>query len=121
MTSTSLKLLVVDDESDFRLLLRGYLQRRGYEVTGVGDAESALDLLRRESFDLVLLDNYLPGAMGITVLPKIVALTRAPVIMITGHSAPEARRDAELLGAKGFLSKPFELPALEATLRGALS
>ena len=110
------RVLLVDDEVDLRNLISLHLQARGFEVVGLGDAESAVDRVAAEKFDAVILDNNLPGMMGITALPTILKRGRAPVIMITGHSADEIRADALLLGASCVLKKPLDMEALTATL-----
>ena len=114
------RLLIVDDEAPFRDLLTLFFEERGYQVLGLGDAESALDLVRRETVDAVLLDNNLPGMMGITALPQLRKLSPAPVIMITGHPSEETSRDALMLGAKALLPKPLDFDKLTALLNGLL-
>jgi DNA-binding response OmpR family regulator len=110
------RILLVDDEVDLRNVISLHLETRGFEVVGLGDAETALDRLAAETFDAVILDNCLPGMMGITALPRILKLGKTPVIMITGHAADETRRDALLLGAKELMKKPLDLNALAEAL-----
>jgi len=121
MKMTSPRLLLVDDEADLRTIIAQALEARGFAVVGVGDAETALDRVAAEGFDAVILDNSLPGMMGITALPQLVKRGRAPVLMITGHVTEEIRRDALLLGAAGLFAKPLDVPALVAALRRLIS
>lgn len=116
MAARSLKLLVVEDDSDVVLVLRRILERAGHVVTHAPSAEAGLAALKAGGFDAVLLDNGLPGVMGITALPELVAAASAPVIMMTGHPNEDVEKDAMLLGAKALVGKPFEPGAIEALL-----
>lgn len=113
-------MLIVDDEADFRELIRHGLERRGFDVFGEETAESALDRLGAERFDVVLLDHFLPGVTGLAALPRIARRARAPVILVTGAADAEIHRDAIKQGARFYLRKPFELDALVKVVRGAL-
>jgi len=113
---TSAKVLVVDDETaNIEILLR-CLAQRGHSGVGAENAEEAARALAAGAFDLVLLDHVLPGTTGMQALPRLKALTRAPIHIMSGFSDDDTRRDAELLGAAGFLPKPLELEALFALL-----
>jgi len=113
---TSARILVVDDERpNIEILLR-CLAQRGHAVVGAESAEDAAKRLSEGTFDLVLLDHVLPGVTGMQSLPRLKALTRAPIYIMSGYSDDETRRDAELLGAAGFFGKPIELEALFALL-----
>ena len=112
------RVLVVDDEAPLRDILTRSLARCGFSVRSAPDAETALRELERDAgVDAVVLDNNLPGMMGIQALPLIAKLTPAPVLLITGQPSPETERDALLLGAKGLMPKPLDLAELTATLR----
>jgi len=121
MSAERPRLLIVEDESPLRTALERYFVAQGLDVLGIGDAESALDLLARETVDAVLLDNCLPGMMGITALPRLRRLSGAPVILMTGHATEETARDARALGADGFVGKPLDLPALVSRLRALVA
>lgn len=116
MTTSKLRVLVVDDDEELRARVARHLEEWGFEVLAVGDAEAALELAAVEKVDAVVLDNNLPGMMGITALPKLVKRAKAPVIMVTGHPTDEIRRDALLLGAKLLFVKPLNFSALTAAL-----
>lgn len=116
MAARSLKLLVVEDDSDVVLVLRRILERAGHAVSHAASAEAGLAALKAGAFDAVLLDNGLPGAMGITALPELVAATSAPIVMMTGHPNEDVEKDAMLLGAKALVGKPFDAAAIEALL-----
>lgn len=116
MAARSLKVLVVEDDPDVVKLVRRILERAGHVPTHAASAEEGLAALKASAFDAVLLDNGLPGAMGIRALPEFVAATQAPVVMMTGHPNEDVEKDALLLGAKALVAKPFEPGALEALL-----
>ncbi|MFI5347505.1 MAG: response regulator [Elusimicrobiota bacterium] len=116
MTSMRLRILVVDDEADLRAAIAGLLEQLGHDVFQAGDAESALDRVATETFDGVILDNNLPGIMGITALPRFLKAGVRTVIMVTGHATEEIRQDALLLGAKCLLDKPLDFDVLADAL-----
>jgi two-component system, NtrC family, nitrogen regulation response regulator NtrX len=109
------KILIVDDETGIRESLQGVLADEGYETASVESGEECLKLLRREhSFEVVLLDIWLPGMDGLETLERIRELDDAPeVIMISGHGTIETAVRATKLGAYDFLEKP---PSIEKTL-----
>jgi len=107
---------VVDDERiNVEILLR-CLAQKGHSGVGVESAEEAARALSAGAFDLVLLDHVLPGQTGMQALPRLRSLTRAPIHIMSGYSDDDTRRDAELLGASGFLPKPIEFEAVDALL-----
>ena len=116
MAARSLNLLVVEDDPDVVTVVRRVLERDGHRVTAAASAEAGLAALKAGSFDAVLLDNGLPGAMGIKALPEFVAAGKAPVVMMTGHPNEDVEKDALLMGAKALIGKPFEPGAVEALL-----
>ena len=116
MAVRSLRLLVVEDDPDVVSVLRRLLERDGHVLTTAESAEAGLAALKAGAFDAVLLDNGLPGAMGIKALTEFVAATQAPVVMMTGHPNEDVEKDALLLGAKALVAKPFEPGVVEALL-----
>jgi two-component system nitrogen regulation response regulator NtrX len=103
-------ILIVDDEAGIRQSLKGVLEDEGYKVAAVDSGESCLEALRRRSFDVVLLDIWLPGVDGLETLEKIRDAEEAPeVIMISGHGTIETAVRATKLGAFDFLEKPLSL------------
>jgi len=120
-TSTSNRLLVVDDEENVRASLKAVLQDEGYSVETVGSGPDCLHLLERRNFDLIFLDIWLPGKDGIEVLKEI--RSRRPlqyVIMISGHGTIETAVQATKLGAFDFIEKPLSLEKLLLVLEHAL-
>ena len=108
------RILIVDDERDIRRSLADVLQDEGYETVAVERGEQALELAARETFNLVLLDIWLPGIDGLEVLRQIKQIKpELEVIMISGHGNIDTAVKATKLGAYDFIEKPL---ALEKTL-----
>ena len=104
------QILIVDDESGIRESLQGILEDEGYSSNATASGEECLELLRKSSFDVLLLDVWLPGIDGLETLEKIRALEDPPeVIMISGHGTIETAVRATKLGAYDFLEKPLSV------------
>jgi two-component system, NtrC family, nitrogen regulation response regulator NtrX len=116
-----LNILIVDDEPGIRQSLKGALEDEGYEARVAESGEAGLDLLRKHSFDLVLLDVWLPGIDGLETLQKIREIDGGPeVIMISGHGTIETAVRATKLGAFDFLEKPLSLEKTLILLKNAV-
>ncbi|HSN71313.1 MAG TPA: sigma-54 dependent transcriptional regulator, partial [Steroidobacteraceae bacterium] len=115
-------ILVVDDESEIRSLLKEILSDEGYDVEVAADAGEARSLRARRSPDLVLLDIWMPDTDGITLLRE---WTRppglsCPVVMMSGHGTVETAVEATRLGAFDFVEKPLSLAKLLRTVERAI-
>lgn len=119
--SKRIRLLIVDDEESFVRSLSFALRTEGMDVTGVHSGEDAFLEVRKNQFDVILLDLRLPGADGMEVLDSIRKLDiDVPVIMISAHGDTRAAVKAVKLGAADYLSKPFELDELIHTISTVL-
>jgi DNA-binding NtrC family response regulator len=116
------RILLIDDDTAFSGKLRGELEKRGYGVTWLGRAEGGPDVLATGEFDLVLLDNQLPGMSGTDFLDALrQGGIRVPVILVTGYATADTAIEATKLGAFGYVTKTRELLAeLEPLIRRAL-
>ncbi|MEY4762785.1 MAG: hypothetical protein RLZZ200_2641 [Pseudomonadota bacterium] len=116
------KILVVDDESDIRTLLKEILSEEGYEVEVAADAAQARTARARAVPDLVLLDIWMPDTDGITLLREWsgAATEECPVVMMSGHGTVETAVEATRLGAFDFVEKPLSLAKLLRTVQRAL-
>ena len=113
-----MKILVVDDDATQRELLKGFLDRQGYETLTAQDGSEALKLFEREPVQLVLLDHRMPGIKGDVVLEKMKAMNPAArVIMITAFGDVDMAVTALKLGASEFLEKPVDLSVLLKTIQ----
>ncbi len=104
------KVLVVDDNPDSVTIMRGILENRGYEVVAANTGSEALDLLRREPVDVVLLDVMMPEMNGMEVLQRIKesAVTGdLPVILVTAKTQDEDVLSGYQYGADYYITKPF--------------
>ena len=122
--SKAKKILIVDDDPSFRELLSGFLDGLGYSVEMSADGADALDRLRAEAADLVLLDLELPGMSGLDVLRYLKSEEiDTKVIAISGHEAARdyLGPDGIKLGAEAFLTKPIDLDLLELEITAELS
>lgn len=116
-----LNVLIVDDEPAIRESLEGVLQDEGFQSASAVSGESCLELLHERSFDVVLLDIWLPGMDGLDVLQKIRELENPPeVIIISGHATIETAVRATKLGAFDFLEKPLSADKTLILLKNAL-
>lgn len=113
------RLLLVDDEDMIRDTFSRFLRACGWDVRTAGSAEEALDIAEREGFTAVLIDNVLPGATGMTAIRRLIELTKAPVLLMTGYSGESVDLDAKLLGARAVLRKPLEPADADRALREA--
>ncbi|MBU1320387.1 MAG: response regulator [candidate division Zixibacteria bacterium] len=108
-----LNLLLVDDEEDFRRVTSSVLGRRGFEVTEAANGDDALDAVRDEHFDIVLLDLKMPGKSGIETLKELRKIKpNLPVIILTGHGDFEAAVTTIKLDIVDFLQKPVDIDLL---------
>lgn len=115
-------ILVVDDEESIRSTLSGILEEEGYQVVCADTGADALELIREEVPDLVLLDIWMPGMDGIQTLERIRNLyPDMTVVMMSGHGTIETAVRATRIGAYDFIEKPFSLDKLLITLGNALS
>ena len=111
-------LLVVNDETNFIVLLERILSREGYQVTAVRGSEEALYQLGRKSFDLAILDIKMYPMNGVELLAEI--KRRSPstrVIMVSGNLTDDIREQCIKLGATDCLTKPVQIAELKAVVR----
>ena len=114
------RVLVVDDEDDFRETIVKRLQKRKMTAQGAESGEKALDLIDAQPFDVVVLDVKMPGLDGIETLREI--KKRKPlieVILLTGHASMESGIEGIKLGAFDYVMKPANLDELVEKMRQA--
>lgn len=118
-----IQILVVDDEEGIRESLRGVLEDEGYSVETASEARAALEELTKRSYDVVLLDVWMPGMDGLETLEeiqKIPLAERPSVVMVSGHGNIETAVRATKLGAFDFLEKPLTIEKVTVTIQNAL-
>ncbi len=113
------KVLIVDDESQMRRLLRVSLERNGYEVSEASNGKQALAEAVRTQPDLVVLDLGLPDSDGIEVLKRLREWTQAPIVIVSVRYHEDEKINALDNGADDYVTKPFGTRELLARLRVA--
>jgi two-component system, OmpR family, KDP operon response regulator KdpE len=114
------RILVVDDEPQIRRVMRTTLTGEGYEVDDARSGEEALEKLRAERYDLLLLDINMPGMGGVAACRAIREFLDAPIIMLTVRNSERDKVQALDAGADDFVMKPFSMPELLARIRAVL-
>jgi CheY-like chemotaxis protein len=117
----SYRILVVDDDRDVLAMLSDWLQDYNHCPTATARcADEALALLERQSFDVVLTNNMMPGILGVEMAAVIRRRGGPPVIMITGYHNREMRLQAFANGVKAYVYKPFNLEWLLEVVAGVV-
>jgi two-component system KDP operon response regulator KdpE len=114
------RILVVDDEPQLRRVMKAALTKQGYIVADVRSGEAALETLRKERYDLVILDRNMPGIGGLQACREIRENSDIGIIMLTVRKAEEDRIEALDAGADDYVTKPFSMPELLARIRANL-
>jgi DNA-binding NtrC family response regulator len=115
------KLLVVDDESNLRLVVQKELSRQGHDVETAPDGEAAWNALEHQDFDVLLCDINMPRLDGIELLRRLREKSQNPpeVIMLTGQATVESAIEAMKLGAYDYLTKPYRITELSVLVQQA--
>ena len=107
------RVLIVDDEALLVRTLSQAFRDAGYQVTAKGTAEDAAEVLKHEkAFDLLLLDNRLPGKSGVQLLEGLGRMPETRVVLMTAYDTEEIQRKSTDLGVDLYLRKPFDLGSL---------
>ena len=113
-------IFVIEDEPDIQELLCAYLRDAGYKTTAAGDGVAALELFRKETFDLVLLDLMLPKIDGFGVCEVIRRQSQVPILMLTALDGEEQQLRGFGLRIDDYVTKPFSMPVLLEKIRAVL-
>ena len=115
-------LLITDDDSAFRGVVRDALIRRGIRVTEASDGQEALDVLQQTRVHIALLDVHMPRVTGLEVMRQLVETPeRPPCVLMSAELDDEICREAERMRAYRVLSKPFRLNVLRDVVGTALA
>jgi two-component system KDP operon response regulator KdpE len=109
--------LAVDDDVQILRALRTSLQARGYEIQTAPNGETALDMLAKDRFDVVILDLGLPGIDGQEVIRRLRSWSDTPIIVLTVRESQEQKVAALDAGADDYVIKPFAMEELLARMR----
>ena len=114
------RILMIDDDARLAGMVLDYLGGAGFRLTIAGTAREGEALLKRESFDAVILDLMLPDADGLDLCRRLRGTTDLPILMLTARGEPMDRVVGLEVGADDYLAKPFEPRELQARLRAIL-
>jgi two-component system, OmpR family, KDP operon response regulator KdpE len=120
MSSSSAKVLVIEDDRLIRRLLRSVLPSRGFSVAEAETGGAALDLLKTDAPDLIILDLGLPDINGLGLLRHIHGSSNIPIVVLSYTGAVTTKVEALESGASDYVTKPFNADELAARLRVAL-
>jgi two-component system KDP operon response regulator KdpE len=116
----AIKVLVIDDDRLIRRLLRAALPSRGFAVAEAETGAAALDLLKGDAPDLIILDLGLPDLDGINLLRQIRSGSNIPIVVVSNTESVTTKIEVLESGASDYVTKPFNVDELTARLRVAL-
>jgi CheY-like chemotaxis protein len=121
------RILIVDDDKAVQIITRLLLEREGHSVSCASDGPNALQVFREATFDLLIIDIFMPGMDGLETMKMVHQYRpRTPIIVISGHAvssrttAPDFLAMSTKLGAVSSLQKPFKSGALLANVARCL-
>ena len=106
------KILIIDDDEDLSMIISDMLNDYGYEVQLAPDSETAFELLKNNSFHLILLDINLPDAIGFDVCRELRRISSVPVIFASARTSETDRVSGLDIGGDDYISKPFSMKEL---------
>ena len=116
------KILLVEDEKNFGMVMRDYLSMNGYEVTLCENGELGLDVFKKETFDLCIVDVMMPKKDGFTLAAELKTLNKnIPFVFLTARGMREDMIKGYKLGADDYLTKPFDSEVLLLKLKAILN
>jgi CheY-like chemotaxis protein len=113
-------ILVVDDFDDTRLLLRTWLEKRGFRVVEADNGIDAITMAEKDSPDLIIMDVEMPQLDGLSAtrrIRKVKELDSVPIVAVSAYGADQFREQALAAGCDEYVSTPFEPDALEGIIR----
>src|SRR5579862_4903307 len=120
MTSTSAKVLVIEDDRLIRRLLRASLPARGFNVVEAETGAAGLEIVKSEPLDLIILDLGLPDMSGLGLLRHIRGDFNIPIVVLSYTGGVTTKIEALEGGASDYVTKPFNVDELAARLRVAM-
>lgn len=114
------RILIVEDDHEINKLLADFLQKNGYETESAEDGGKASLLLRKQDFDLVLMDLMLPYKSGEHLIKEFREYSQIPVIVLSAKSMMETRLEVLRLGADDYIIKPFDLNEVQVRIEVVL-
>src|SRR5215510_3687152 len=124
MTDKKTRILIAEDFEDNRIALKLILNHTGFDVIEAENGQQAIEAVRREEPDLVLMDITLPVIDGLQATREIRSdekFGQLPIIVVSAHDNEEIRREAAEAGGSEYISKPIEIGELKKLIEGCLS
>ena len=115
------RLLIVDDEPDIITLISRYAIREGYEVITAEDGSQAIDICKKEDFDLIVMDIMMPDTDGFTACKKIKEFKDIPVIMLSARGTEFDKLFGFEVGVDDYVTKPFSPRELMARVKAVMN
>ncbi len=115
------RILIVDDQPEFRAMLTVILQRAGFRVFAAADGEEALRLASEIALAIILLDVSMPGMDGMETARRIRQITSAPILFLSALGGPDTVARGQAAGGNGHLTKPFRPTELILRIQEKLS
>ena len=113
----AMKILLIDDDEWIRDSLSLYFEGEGCHLTTAGTAEEAMEELKRQGYDIIIVDYRLPGMDGLEFLEEIkYSHPHALTILITAYGSKDVYLKAREIGVQGFIDKPFTITTIEDSL-----
>jgi len=113
MRSSKPRVLFIEDDADTRDLVWHALTRKNYEVQLAENAEQGALLAKSESFDLYMIDNWMPGTSGVDLCATLRKFdTQTPILFFSGAAYEQDKREAMAAGAQGYITKPANIDEL---------
>jgi DNA-binding response OmpR family regulator len=117
-----IKILLIDDEIEFTSTLAERLELRGFAVKTADNGESGIELVKNESFDILVIDLMMPGINGLETLKQIKMFNpQIPIILLTGHGSTKEGMEGMRNGAADYLMKPLDINDLTAKVKEILN
>ncbi|TGY44451.1 response regulator transcription factor [Clostridium sartagoforme] len=113
-------ILVIEDETRIRFLLRDYFFKEGFNIIEASDGDEGINYFMNSKVDLVILDIMMPRVDGITVLEMIRKVSKVPVILLTAKGQEEDKLFGYEMGADDYMTKPFSPKVLVAKVKALL-
>ena len=107
MNNSEIKILVVDDEADIRKIVRLLLQKKGYSVFEASNGAMAVESVKEQEFDFVIMDIMMPKMSGVEATERIRKISKVPILFLTAKSLDRDKESAYLSGGDDYLVKPF--------------
>ena len=120
MTAGKPAILIVDDDPGQLAHCAAKLDALGYDVEIARSAEEGIAASKRKEFDLILTDNLLPGMSGLGSIPELRNQSAAPIFLMSSQATAESEKDAILLGARAYFSKPLDFQEVHLQFQSAL-